>query len=391
MSVFQRPAPQPRPRINHKTRQLGIRKTVMDSRPAQKAAYTPTISNVEVKRLQNEMGVPRSDDTKETILGRLITVHTCVAKLQDPSSRCDKCKERIPRVDAQLKVDCGGYKWLESRKSDGTIYPLRAIVKLDTPIPEQRILVHACLLKRSRCYCNHYVPLSHATALIGSGQATWMPVERNGVKYSMHSSIVLSVSEIRKMEAEVKKQKLLNADVVQRFRNAAQHETSSVFADEDLLSAMKGEYHFAGELAHLNDLFDGDGICLGRALKASAPTLADLFLRCIGWYWNRLIPTLSRYTFLGGSRSNESILITGGYDSISDGDLDLIASYSTAGDPYDEDDTEHSPASAYHATHSQGRRVQPEGPPPDGEDTPVAIEKLPEEDAEPEEEGISAS
>jgi hypothetical protein len=328
-----------------------------------KAVFGQSQPDTSLMDTMRVLSVPCADD--------LVTVHSCTSALH--GKQCRNCKSRVPRQNAERLVFDGTHKWVEFQREGKPYRSSKAVVAIKAR-PEQ-VLVHICSLSE-RCYCKHYVEKNQAENLVIGGKASWRPVERKSpvdgkrVQFEIHSAIVLSAAEIARVQAEIQRQKLPHTGPIARFRTAmARYHVGENLADEEILAAMCGKYVIL-ELplrAACDVALNGDAFALSRALRASTPTLTDYFLRCVGWYWNKLIPSVMRYTYLKNAPQGKGILVTGNYDTLADGDLDLISWHSVAGDPYNDDDEEHSPASWHNAIHDapQDRRVKPKGIGPD--------------------------
>ncbi len=93
--------------------------------------------------------------------------------------------------------------------------------------------------------------------------------------------------------------------------------------DSEIVAAMKGtetSFYLLGVLRPLSEaLEDGNGQAAARAAehvsKSSSPTLTDSFLQCTAWYWNKLIPSVSRCLFMKNAPQGHGRLVTGGYNT----------------------------------------------------------------------------
>jgi len=307
----------------------GPRNSVMDSRPAQAAPPTRPPTPEQIASGQKFLGKPKTRRFENAVRDavrtqRLVPVHTCVSKLTG-EGRCDCNPARLPESEAEILVFNGTHKWLETQRANGTKYRY-GVVALATTIPETLVLVHACGLERERCYCSFHVQGSTALEMVGEGKAAWNQVERGDQRYEIHSAIVLSADEVAKLQAEARRQALPQTKPIAKFRVAladavyagAIAVSDAELSDDQIFAALQDPTKFCKTTA-LPIRLDQTGVGLSRALRRTS--LSARFLQAVGWYWNKLIPTVSRYLFLRGAPQGRGRIVTGGYTTEKNGYL----------------------------------------------------------------------
>jgi hypothetical protein len=300
-------------------------------------AKNPSIDlAAEQKRLQNDWGIPRPDDTAEQIVGRLIIEHSCSAALE--GQPCRRCKPRIPLTDAEQKILLGTHKWVVFTRDGKPYTSSKAIVAL---VPtEERALIHFCFdltktMKPGPCHCSAYCTAPEAQAKVDAGLAYWMQVERDGQIYTRHDSIVLTSREVERIEQAVPRSRpILN------FRNTLAEAVKAgcvdvALTDDEIWNGFKEPEKFCATYPALN-------LVLPDHVRAQSPyTLSERLLQGNAFYWDEKLKALGMPDTKDHGRET-----TGGYGSRQ---LDRVQ------------------AQAW-SKEKGGRRVEPQGAGPDAYD-----------------------